>query len=396
LILTNTTYSDILHSFSQHLKMRPYFLTLFFAVALNLFSTLGFGQVLVDDLSNRWLYLEEETNTYRPITYQKLSDLNAISFSIAEYEFNGQQISLSTQVETSVFVNQQIFSKITDTIIWDLDSLKEALGSKSLFFTIYSSKPLEAPINTQVVAVNSTIDLEKGLDEFLPIPRKDAGQFIPFFIITGLLVLVLISILRRVYSKYFVDFYGFEAFFRNRVREDAFMRNSLINPVSLTFYSVHSLLLGLLLLAFVQYYPDAPSSLTFLKSDRMEMLWLNWLLSSALIFVLILLKFMLVSYFGSLFAVRSAQTGHFSDYMQMSLIFFLLVFFFVFVTFKWLTGSPIAVSVLLVATLIFSFFRVIVLFFKLMRQTNFRNLHLISYLCATELIPLLISIKLFL
>lgn len=377
--------------------MRQHFFVLFWIIGISQ----GYNaeaQVLVEDLNNRWLYYDHGQNQYLPVTHQALSEMVSVSFALSEQEFAGQELSLQLPKGSSVFLNQQIVAQAKETVslVWEIDSLRKAIDSKALFFTVYRPKALETPLSTTVIAINSTIDLEKGLDEFLPVFRKENSQFLSFFIIASLMVLTLISILRRAYSKYFDDFYGFGNFIRNRVREDNFMRSGLLNPVSLTFYSVHSLLLGLLLLAFVQYYPEAPNSLTFLREGSGQLPWLAWLLSSILIFALILLKFVLISYFGKLFALRSNQTGHFSDYMQMSLLFFLVVFILVFVAFKWLVGSPLAVSWLLICVLLFSFFRVVVLFFKLMKQTNFRNLHLISYLCATELIPLLICIKLFL
>ena len=39
--------------------------------------------------------------------------------------------------------------------------------------------------------------------------------------------------------------------------------------------------------------------------------------------------------------------------------------------------------------------RIVILLFKLIGETSFRKIHLISYLCTTEILPLLIGIRIF-
>jgi hypothetical protein len=134
-----------------------------------------------------------------------------------------------------------------------------------------------------------------------------------------------------------------------------------------------------------------------LQVDATDQFWpiaQYFLMMSGLIFALLLGKYLLIQAVGSVFKLSGVTHVHFYEYLLFSRVFYTLV---VFLQFALFLVAPVWVSVvaevIIWVVLLFNIVRIVVINSVLSRLTSAKNLYLFSYLCTTELIPLLIGIK---
>ncbi|MDN4166153.1 DUF4271 domain-containing protein [Cytophagales bacterium LB-30] len=370
-----------------------------FLSSLFLFISLGIQaqSVVIEDLKKAWQIYDAEDKTLYPYTNQPLSTLQSLLIPISLERYKGQQVVLSLNASTSLFINNQVvFYTPSDRVLkLNVDSLVGKGYEGTVHVQLFNKEGLSKTIQSRVLSSDKDTNLKVGALEDLPKVRLDDQSFYYFFYLAGLLVLIGLALLRVFYGRTFQELFSVRTIFSTRSRDEAYSRLKPINPINLLFFAILSLALGMLLIGLVQFGDQTPGIIAFLAEMNAYTIWLSWLTSSLIIFMVIAAKFLLIYYCSILFGLRANQTGHFIDYMQLSLVFFMGLFVLVYSMLHWISGSSILLNLILIATFLFSLFRVLLLFFKLLRQTGFQNLHLIAYLCATELIPLVVGFKIF-
>jgi len=104
---------------------------------------------------------------------------------------------------------------------------------------------------------------------------------------------------------------------------------------------------------------------------------------------------MLIKVLCSLLNVDKIAQIHFFDFIRLSLIF--VGSTFLVASSLYLSNLKVQIAFTIVLYLFMALLgvRIIILLFKLIGDTSFRKIHLISYLCTTEILPLLIGIRIF-
>jgi hypothetical protein len=100
---------------------------------------------------------------------------------------------------------------------------------------------------------------------------------------------------------------------------------------------------------------------------------------------------------GSLFRLDKVVDVHFFDFIHYSKVFYtLLVPVLVLIFTSYLSYIDRVESLCTVIIIGFALLRILLISFRLNKLVPDRNLYLFSYLCVTELVPLLTGIKLLL
>ena len=150
------------------------------------------------------------------------------------------------------------------------------------------------------------------------------------------------------------------------------------------------LLIGFVLTALSDLIPRQFAFYGFIPNSFL----LNWLVSSIIIFLLIILKYFLVGTFSTLFVLGEYRNIQFFNSLRFGLAVSMLGFIvlvFSYLTFK---SEDLAVyTFVLNAMVILLVLRVLILFLKLSNYSKYKIFHLIFYLCATEIIPFLLVYK---
>lgn len=122
-------------------------------------------------------------------------------------------------------------------------------------------------------------------------------------------------------------------------------------------------------------------------------MWWQWLKLSAIIFFMFLFKIVIIYSLTRLFGMRGMARFHFFNWIRLLLVVFGAATIILFIYFISRGDSADFFVIFLSLVVIALIGWIVVAFFKLSGRSGHSLFHLFSYLCATEIIPLLITVK---
>lgn len=368
--------------------MRSVFLELMNRL-LSLVLVLGvatFSAYAADTLEKRNLKPEWQVHTgseFKPFNQQQDGAARAVYFFVDAQLFRGDYLKVESSEPFSLFINNQLAAETKKSILISIDSMSVLFGP--LNFAVYTSN-----INNLKTTVVSLVNFREATEE--PLTQRPSSAFRDFVIVAVLLVVVFFLILVRLNPRVAMDYFSVTRIISLRESEDVQTYTKIIS-VSILFYVFVALLLGLFL-SFISHLTGPLYSFTWDTTESSFLLIMfHWLRASVMILLIILAKLIIIHTLASLFGLGEVAAFHFFNFVRMILILAVLVA--VISCGYYLTqGHGQAVYLFLFAAL-----RVVVLgwiaflFFKLAYRVSASKFHLFSYLCATEILPLLIIAK---
>lgn len=215
------------------------------------------------------------------------------------------------------------------------------------------------------------------------------NTFILFMLVIGLLY----GALRTNFPNDFSGLFRLDSFMRTNALEEGVMARPIRSLSSLLFLIAFSLTLALLIAAIhtnvqqiqlvSQFFPVSEADITT-----------KVLFYTVLIFAVILLKYLFLKIMGFIFGLEQVVRLQYREFVRSTLflgIFLPLVMLLYLALNTMMPGTILLVSNLAVSmVLIVTLMRV---FAVVNKKAPVLNLHLFSYLCATEVIPLAIMLK---
>ena len=353
--------------------MRHYFFCFsFFLTSLSVFTHPASGQNLpMEEIDLRPLW-----KSFKQGEFVDYEPEGAVYFSIREAD---GILKVSGSKPMSIYVNHQLIVQKQGTIRLKLDSLQYLYGTPTLF-TVRSSEI----VSTKLIR---------------PIPpeqlvKRKATYFKDFIIVVALGLLVMLTSLLYVNPKLTLDYFNVVKFLSLQEREESLTAIRTTSRINFVYYLFCSLWISFLFMVLGQtevfrnqYFWATAQSFSFHLVD--------WLLLSVIIFFVIMSKLIGLSLLARLFNIREVASFQFFNSVRLFFITsamssVLAVLFFIFnVT------NPSYYFLILKIGFGLMGFGVILLLLKLLPKVPFRFSHLFSYLCASEIIPLMILIKVF-
>jgi len=189
------------------------------------------------------------------------------------------------------------------------------------------------------------------------------------------------------------EFYSINSIVNYRMNDTLLNRFRSITKIQVLIIVFEAALLSVLMLIVLQYYKN-PLGATFI------LYWnplFGWLVLFFITFIALWMKYIVILFFSILFNVFERANFYFIEYNRITLLFYSMIFIitgYVFINLQEnITGL---ISGLFMVVFSFYFLRMAVLYFKLHNTVSINNLHLFSYLCATELVPIVIGLNFFL
>lgn len=365
------TIQLVLHSMS-----RIFFLFL----CLNVMVLSGFGQTIVD-LQPVWQ--QHTDGKYMPFNVDASG--NTLYFEVHAGEHPGAALKVESSRPYFLFINGKLAGEFTGAISFPIDSLA-ARYSNRLFAGIF-----QTPINPRELKT-LVIKPETRASEIAPTYRPSTS-FKDFVIVSGLLIIIFFLVVSQINPKLAADYFSVVKIFSPREADDAQSNARLTSSNNFQFYIGCSLLLSLYLLIILYHLPEEYAlPLKFRATTFWSIVW-QWVRLSMLVLLTFIAKILIVFLLTRLFNMRGLARVHFFNWVRLILIVFGAATVLVF-SYYILRGQNETIFVtflsLIVATLIAWIF---IIFMKLNGKTEHSMFHLFSYICATELIPLLITVK---
>ncbi len=289
--------------------------------------------------------------------------------------------SLSGEGSGSILVNGQLVFLPEHQVVhqvWSIDSLAKKYKTDSVLISLSGFKTTSAQV-VQGQSINFNSAVETGLLYNQRIQsRSDKNLWVILLLLLGLML----GVYRMKYPKAFASLFDASDIFRLRPRESFFYELRIMQTPNIVHYFSFAILLTL----FISKNWDSLGLEEFLPA--------NYLLALVIVFSMSLtyhlVKFVIVSFFSGVFGLNAFTKFHHMESIRLSLVILALAVLSSFVPVDkifFLEPKMLLMSLFLLS--------VGLVFIKLLNKTLDKKLYLFSYICTTEIIPLLFIIKVF-
>lgn len=353
---------------------------LLFLFLFPLVLTIGHAQHTEDkqDLRTDWL-------VHSPNGYTSFSpDLptSVIHFPIKIRQGTGALLEIKSSTISSVFINNQLLLSGKTSYSLAVDSLRGVFKTSHFIVSVYISEGNFNKLRTYLVYP----EVGTKLNSLEPAP---ATFFNDFIVIASILILLLLVFIVRLNSKLASDYFSVTKIFSLHESEDSIVYTRITSSGNFLFYGFSSLTIGFFLFILDFYLLQRH----WFQVTSFQEAMLYWMIVSLVVVLIFVSKMVLILLFATLFNLREVAGMQFFNWVR---LLFLSV------------GILLALAVLTIivrkeSISFFGFLDVslgwiiglwlILAFFKIAVKSKIGLFHLFSYLCATEIIPSLIVLK---
>ncbi len=323
--------------------------------------------------------------TYKPYTAE--ADATTVYFTLHTALFSNDYLTIRANHPVTVFVNNTILADQVKQMQLPVDSLQKIYGTDNLFLAVRSTKhisgiELHTLIETSVLVNAATSDQNFS---------RSRESFRDFSITAIIVLVVFLVVIVRINPGLSSDYFSIPRVFSFRESEDDHYYYR-VTSAAILFYVFTAMLTGFYTIV-VGRFINLDLGIKNIETTAYGMLLWGWLRVSLYLMVIVLAKFVVIYLMSALFGIRDIAGYHFFNFIRVflisiSLLTVVLVFYYVpygqrtgfyeflFAVVPWILGGWIVLS-----------------FFKLSGRMRHSAFYLFSYICATELIPFLIILK---
>lgn len=353
---------------------------------------------VIEDLEEKWQVYDTDYDSYIPYLQGIHGNTEALHIQLDLNNYKGYHLRITTPVQAYLFVQAQLNRKLSEgqVVVLSIDSLKKKYPQSLLLFTLYNNlghttKPLVSIVN--YIEPQSVSGAQEA--SVLPLKPRVKSELLNFAIIAAIIILSLFAFLWNYHPNAFRSYYNIRPALSLAIKEDTVLVSRPLSRISMLFILNHSLLLAFLYILIQKSSEKALLNDRFLQSvASFGDLFYYFTGLSLAIFFLLIGKYFFLFLLGNLFNLSNVVYIHFYKYLLFSRLFYSIIvplLFIIYLTFP--TFVSTASQDLIYIIIVFNFLRLLIINFALNKLTSVKNLYLFSYLCATELTPLLIGIK---
>ena len=340
---------------------------------------------VVKDLRTEWMVFED--GAYQPVGDGPIRPANTIYFPLDVEADAGSYLRLQSARPYFLFVNGKVIGEFEGEVKFKVDSLLRQAYSGSHWVAIHQNK-----INRR--------DLQAAIISMQPPPPREAhtearpySNFRDFVVIAGLIIILLFLLAVRLNPKLAADYFSISRLMSSREADDSQASARLTSGSNVQFYILCSLVIGFYLLIIMDKLPPAYALPINFEASGFWMMWLQWLKLSMIVFYVFILKLLIIFLLTRLFDMHGMARYHFFNWMRLLLVVFGAATVVLFIYFISRGDNPFFFEAFLSVVVVVLIAWIVMAFFKLSGRSGHSMFHLFSYLCATEIIPLLITVK---
>lgn len=350
---------------------------------------------IVKDLKSEWFVYEKSSGEFLPYTSSE-DDIESIYFVVDGSSLKERQLVIDLVPNSSLFIENLGVAYFEEGVRRNFsgDSLIELYGEDDILFTIYSPGLRSEQIQTLVTSGYITGEYLSNAPVPVEYIERQSPVLNDFLIISGLAIIIFVTILIRQYPRIIADFYNLFRTVGFRSRDELLYNTKLLDKVNMRVYIFLSAVIAFFLVTTTALSGMTNLDLSDFRGSLLSLI-VYWLSLTGIILFIVMLKFLLVDRLIGLFRLFEFRNIHVINDMRFTLITFsgmsvLMVFIYLGIK----DVNPGTYFTLIQTVVALLFLRILFLFFKLLNFSSYRIMHLFSYLCATELIPFVVIFKL--
>jgi Domain of unknown function (DUF4271) len=302
------------------------------------------------------------------------------------YRFKGNDLRMESDKQVAVFINGALVEgSLKGVWQWDIDSLAH-IYSSALSLAIYRegfTYPVKAEIVSQSMIKQISTD---------PI-RRESAYFSNFCIVATLLLSIGFVLLLSTNSRLTLDYFNFIKLFSMQERDENLLSTKIPASFNLLVYTFACFLLAYLLLV-MNHYSGYPWSL--IRAYRGDSTWaiaVMWLNLSVVLSAILLIKLIVVYSFSKLFDFRETLAIQFFSFIRLIFLIAVVIILFLIIYMVFEVRAERWYGFLFYLLISGLILWIPIAFLKLMGRSSYRMFHLFSYLCPSEVFPILVLIK---
>ncbi|HEY9007540.1 DUF4271 domain-containing protein [Ohtaekwangia sp.] len=339
--------------------------------------------VVKTDLRSQWKIFQQDQ--YLPFD-SAAGDVSTIYFQLLAAEYSGDFLLIKDSDPVSLFVNGK-FAAQSQQMLLDIDSLSKAFASDKMMVGVRTQGNVT---ETLVIQVRSLPAPVKPGEEIL-YPRS--SSFRDFAVVSFTILVIMLITTIRLNPKLASDYFSINKIFSLRESDEAQVYSRITSSSNILFYVFCSLMLAYYLMIIFHFVPEHHTIAFSFQSESFSVAMLQWLKLSGILLGIFFVKIILIYGLTAMFGANEIAGVHFFNWVRMVLIFFGALTIVLSVYFI-MHGQQVKFFSLLLKLLSWVLAGWMILIgLKLSNKMGQSMFHLFSYICATELIPFLITLK---
>ena len=344
------------------------------------------------NLNKRLVYYDKGTQSYLPLSANNVQGNTAATLPLGLNNYKGMSLEVCLEQGSTLFFNGSLmhYYQADRCQYMPVDSLIDVYGADTLLLNIY-----HPALNLKNIAISISL-LNANNDEHTSylVVRRNQDLYKNFAELVLLFLFGLVTLTIVVSGKSVFEFYDFVRGFSLRILEEKKSVVRVFSRTNLVYLFVQSLIVAFVIL-LISIYSASEAQISYLHTYTSNYsIYLIWVLVGLGYMALFIVRYVLVSLNTLLFNIKDVRDIHFRDFTRMSMFFSLIIAVVLSVTVI-IDESVANIVVYGVVRVLILFFllRTFILYQKILRSSSYRKLHLFSYLCVTEILPLIISLK---
>lgn len=338
----------------------------------------------VRDLRAELMYYNPRQEAYLPWIEGNAVVAKSLHLLFAPGPQPEQSLVFDVAAGTSLYIDKQLmrYFEFSERVALSVDSLWQKHGNRQIGISFYHPSGefsrFRIFIGTHLPPGPPTLNPLEAVARI----RYDNQDYFKLGI---LIILGFYSILWKAFPRYFGDFFNVGHLFLNWRRKET--------PSMLTKeqFLLIMALAGLMSFFLWIYHLQSGALRSLIWFSHPMLVWLQIWLG---IFLLLALKYVLIRMASALFDIDEISYPYFFESLILSQAFFSLSFVATAVIgIKYFGKIEIMAEYFGWAIAFFYFFRLFIMYFKIRMKVDVRFVHLFSYLCATELLPIIVGLK---
>jgi hypothetical protein len=337
---------------------------------------------VVRDLQSEWKISRD--NEYLRYTGETA---RVIYFQLDAGHEKGNFLYISSEKPMAVWVNQKlVLQHDGGDLRLSIDSLSK-IYSSGMAIGVYQKEGTQSLITRILVPVAPILS-----GDLNPLVRKE-NFFLNFTLLASMGLSIYFVALFHNNPRLTLDYLNISKLLSIQERDENLLATRVTSSVNLLFYLFCCALCALVLLAVFNSGKDPVGIGRYFEIHTTAQGFYQWGKLSAMIAGWLALKLLIIYVFSGLFNMKDTAALQFFNFIRM-LFFINGVMAVICISYFIYYGYPVAPHVgLLKSCVVAIAFSTVMIFLKLLTFARFSFFHLFSYLCASEIIPLVILLK---
>lgn len=333
-----------------------------------------------------WKVFRDEQ--YVPFDADEDAGVKTIYFELDFIKHQGKTLHIDSRQHPSIFIEGELFLNGTsEAIHLNTDSVGILFRKPLVWVAVHQQNINPLSLHTFILSSEKTAPVTE------PVLRPET-YFRDFVIVSLVILLVLLVLMLYINPKLAADYFSVLRLFSRYESEESQMTNRTMNSANILFYFFTAMMLALLLKIVFHFGETEIVAAWYFNGASFGGEMVEWFQLSVMLLLFFLVKMILIFVFARLFDLREITRTHIFNWIKLMLLLVSPIMIFT-LGYYLLLGQRVSVYLIMIDMLCWILIGMaIIIFSKVARRSSLTLFHIFSYLCATEIIPILISIKL--